>query len=154
MKLNSLQKGKNNKNDEFYTRYEDIEKEVQYYESHFHNKVVLCNCDNPTKSHFFRYFASNFDVLHLKRLLATFYTAEGKSYFVEVNHQLDLKQDEVIDLSKLKVIQLKGNGDFRNEENIQLLKSSDIVVTNPPFSLFREYVGQLIEHQKKISDHW
>lgn len=150
MKLNSLQKAKNNKNDEFYTRYEDIEKEVQCYVPHFRNKVVLCNCDNPTKSHFFRYFVSNFDVLHLKKLLATFYTEEGSSYFVEVGQQLDLRQDEVIDLSKLKVIPLKGNGDFLNEENIQLLKSSDIVVTNPPFSLFREYVGQLIEHQKQF----
>lgn len=133
---NLLQKAKKSKNDEFYTQFSDIEKELQYYKSHFENKIVYCNCDNPHTSNFFKYFVSNFKELRLKKVIAACYAEEG--FFAEYIGE------------KIAVSHFKGDGDFRSAESITLLKQSDIVVTNPPFSLFREYVAQLVEYQKQF----
>jgi hypothetical protein len=128
------------KKDEFYTQHSDIEKELPHYRQHFNGKVVFCNCDDPTESHFWRYFASKFKEWGLKKLIATHFEAEKPSY------KLEMLQGE----SDTVKTQLKQNGDFRSPECIEILKESDIVVTNPPFSLFREYVAQLEEYQKKF----
>ena len=133
---NLLQKAKKSKNDEFYTQFSDIEKELQYYKSHFENKIVYCNCDNPHTSNFFKYFVSNFKELRLKKVIAACYAEKG--FFAEYIGE------------KIAVSHFKGDGDFRSPESIALLKQSDIVVTNPPFSLFREYVAQLVEYQKQF----
>lgn len=130
-----------NKNDEFYTMYEDIEKELTHYKDYFKDKVVYCNCDDYRYSNFVKYFVYNFKSLGLKKLVSTHYS-EDKAYKLEVFYNKD-KIDK-------KITQLKGNGDFRSEECISLLKEADIVVTNPPFSLFREYIKQLIEYGKKF----
>ncbi|KUK98867.1 MAG: ecoRIM [Parcubacteria bacterium 32_520] len=132
------------KKDEFYTQLVDIEKELKYYKKQFYGKVVYCNCDDPFESNFFKYFAANFNSLGLKKLITTSY---NKSPIA--GRQLPL-----FEMEGLKPIKpsapLKDNGDFRSEECIKLLKEADIVVTNPPFSLFREYVTQLVEHKKKF----
>jgi modification methylase ecoRI len=133
---NLLQKAKKSKNDEFYTQFSDIEKELQYYKSHFENKIVYCNCDDPYTSNFFKYFVSNFEELRLKKVIAACYAEKG--FFAEYIGE------------KIAVSHFKGDGDFRSPESIALLKQSDIVVTNPPFSLFREYVAQLVEYQKQF----
>ncbi|EKY17733.1 adenine-specific methyltransferase EcoRI family protein [Capnocytophaga sp. oral taxon 326] len=133
---NLLQKAKKSKNDEFYTQFSDIEKELQYYKSHFENKIVYCNCDDPHTSNFFKYFVSNFKELRLKKVIAACYAEKG--FFAEYVGE------------KIAVSYFKGDGDFRSAESIALLKQSDIVVTNPPFSLFREYVAQLVEYQKQF----
>ena len=133
---NLLQKAKKSKNDEFYTQFSDIEKELQYYKSHFENKIVYCNCDDPHTSNFFKYFVSNFKELRLKKVIAACYAEKG--FFAEYIGE------------KIAVSHFKGDGDFRSPESIALLKQSDIVVTNPPFSLFREYVAQLVEYQKQF----
>lgn len=133
---NLLQKAKKSKNDEFYTQLSDIEKELQYYKSHFENKIVYCNCDDPHTSNFFKYFVSNFKELRLKKVIAACYAENG--FFAEYAGE------------KIAVSYLKGDGDFRSDESIALLKQSDIVVTNPPFSLFREYVAQLVAYQKQF----
>lgn len=143
------------KNDEFYTRIEDVEAELYHYRDHFRNKTVYLNCDDPRWSAFWRYFALNFQHLGLKRLLATHYTgvvAPGQpSFMLEILRG----RDEDPETGRIGVdsgvqTPLQGDGDFRSEECIELLKQSDIVVTNPPFSLFREYVAQLVEHGKKF----
>jgi len=172
------------KKDEFYTQLIDIEKELKHYKKQFEGKVVYCNCDDPFESNFFKYFATNFNALGLKRLIATSYkpspiantqlglfggvknptTTKGRpkataNKFI-INEVHDLDGDGAFDLRDI-AIQLKanknnewapidGDGDFRSEESIELLKQADIVVTNPPFSLFRDYVAQLIEHNKKF----
>jgi len=184
----NLSKAKKTKNDEFYTQYFDIQKEIQAYLEYnpdvFRDEVVYCNCDDPFESNFFRYFTLNFNKLGLKQLITTSYKPSPVA-----NTQLQLFGDdktlikvksrpkitankfiinEVGDINKdgefnlkdvanqLKVNKynewapLKGNGDFRSNEAIELLKQADIVVTNPPFSLFREYVAQLVEHEKKF----
>lgn len=133
---NLLQKAKKSKNDEFYTQFSDIEKELQYYRSHFENKIVYCNCDDPHTSNFFKYFVSNFKELRLKKVIAACYAEKG--FFAEYIGE------------KIAVSHFKGDGDFRSAESITLLKQSDIVVTNPPFSLFREYVAQLVAYQKQF----
>ena len=133
---NLLQKAKKSKNDEFYTQLSDIEKELQYYKSHFENKIVYCNCDDPYTSNFFKYFVSNFKELRLKKVIAACYAEKG--FFAEYTGE------------KIAVSYFKGDGDFRSAESIALLKQSDIVVTNPPFSLFREYVAQLVAYQKQF----
>lgn len=138
----NLSKARKEKNDEFYTQLSDIENELKYYELHFKDKVVYCNCDNPEYSNFWKYFSLNFEKLKLKRLISTYYSAEKPSYMLE------MWRDESGVHSSIKT--LKQNGDFRSPESIELLKQSDIVVTNPPFSLFREYVGQLMEYNKKF----
>lgn len=139
---------KKNKKDEFYTQLTDIEKELNHYKEHFKNKVVFCNCDDPKESNFFKYFALNFKYLQLKKLVATHYNEGGKSYKLEIVE--DINKDGRINLDDAITTPLKGNGDFRSEECIKILEESDIVVTNPPFSLFREYIAQLIEYNKKF----
>lgn len=155
----NLSKAKSTKNDEFYTQLVDIENELKHYKHHFRDKVVLCNCDDPFASNFFKYFAMNFNFLGLKKLIATHYAKGETSYKIELTELGDVNEDGAIDLQDVEQIlynnqdirtQLTGDGDFRSEECIELLKESDIVVTNPPFSLFREYVAQLIEYDKKF----
>ena len=151
----NLHKAKIGKKDEFYTQLTDIEKEVKHYKEHFVGKTIYCNCDDPEWSNFFRYFALKFEDLKIKKLIAThfFYSdmsVEGETYKLEICKGLDLNADGKIDFSDIVKTKLKGNGDFRSSECIELLKEADIVVTNPPFSLFREYVAQLVEYDKKI----
>jgi len=174
----TLHAAKTGKNDEFYTQLEDIEKELKHYKPHFQDKVVLCNCDDPYESNFFKYFALNFNKLGIKKLIATCYNgspiagdelpllfeveeSEPKkiAYKVEITEVLDYNNDGAVNLADVQyLIQndknvlslLKGNGDFRSQECIELLKEADIVVTNPPFSLFREYIGQLFKYEKKF----
>jgi hypothetical protein len=146
------------KKDEFYTQLADIEKEAKHYRQHFEGKTVLCNCDDPRVSQFFHYFAYNFSKLRLRRLITTCYKSIRSDIFSQEDSEraicLDYNGDKngnrVPDLNEVGVTSLEGDGDFRSDECIELLKQSDIVVTNPPFSLFREYIGQLIEHQKQF----
>lgn len=165
------------KKDEFYTQLCDIERELQHYQNHFKGKSVLCNCDDPYESNFFKYFALRFNQLGLKKLLCTCYNGspvqgnelllhfEGfdnepkkQAYKVEITEVKDLNGDGAVDLSDVRyllqndknVLSLLETGDFRSRECIELLKEADVVVTNPPFSLFREYFGQLIQYDKKF----
>jgi len=183
--LNSnLHKANKAKKDEFYTQLIDIEKELKHYKDQFRNKVIYCNCDDPFESNFFKYFASNFNALGLKQLIATSYkpspiantqlglfggdktlaTAKGRpkttaNKFI-INEVKDIDGDGAFDLRDIAELlkanknnewsPLEGDGDFRSEESIELLKKADIVVTNPPFSLFREYVAQLVEYKKSF----
>ena len=140
------------KNDEFYTREEDIENELRWYRPFFKNKVVYCNCDDPTKSMFFQYFKKNFNRLELKQLITTCYQDSEKGICLiydgsKDSENLPLDEEIIKNCSR----SLEGDGDFRSEECIELLKEADIVVTNPPFSLFREYLLQLLlEFEKKF----
>jgi len=135
----NLQAAKNSKNDEFYTQLTDIEKELGHYKDHFKGKVVFCNCDDPTTSNFWRYFELNFEYLGLKKLIATHYDPINPSYKLEM-----AGKDNIVKTP------LCLFGDFRDPECAEILQEADIVVTNPPFSLFREYVAQLIEYDKKF----
>lgn len=173
----TLKKAITDKNDEFYTQLSDIEKELKHYKNQFKNKIVYCNADDPFESDFFKYFASNFNLLGLKKLIATSYAGSpivGKQLSfldiegvknekrkepmkIEINEVKDFNKDGAIDLAdvehllrhnKNSVTALKGSGDFRSHECVEILKEADIIVTNPPFSLFREYVSQLEEHNK------
>ena len=183
----NLQDSSRNKQDEFYTNLQLIEDELKHYRSHFKGKRVLCNCDDPYESNFFKYFAMNFNALGLKSLTATCYAASpfaqmeldlfgdgcsctekqshggkrtGKqSYKIVITEVRDENGDGRIDLADVEwliknrknvLTKLKGNGDFRSKECVALLEKADVVVTNPPFSLFREYVAQLVEHQKQF----
>ncbi|MBR1800031.1 MAG: adenine-specific methyltransferase EcoRI family protein [Bacteroidaceae bacterium] len=173
----NLNAAKTAKKDEFYTQLTDIERELQHYWPHFRDKVVLCNCDDPYESNFFKYFALRFNQLGLKKLICTCYngspvqgnellldfgdfTDEPKkiAYKVEITEVRDLNGDGAVDLSDVRyllqndknVLGILKTGDFRSTECIELLKQADIVVTNPPFSLFREYIGQLMEYGKKF----
>ena len=140
-----LQKAKNNKKDEFYTQLIDIANELKYYENHFCNKVVFCNCDDPRDSNFFKFFAYNFEKLKLKKLITLSYSKnDDYGYYYEYNGNAE-KEPKLEDLTRIS-----GRGDFRSDESKEFLKQSDIVVTNPPFSLFREYVDQLVEFKKKF----
>lgn len=139
----SLHAAKDAKNDEFYTRLEDINEEMNHYEDKFRDKVVFCNCDDPTWSNFWKYFHMNFEYLGLKKLITTHYEAgEVQTYKIEYTGGNDLDFEDGV------VTPLEQNGDFRSDECVALLDEADIVVTNPPFSLFREYVGLLLEHNK------
>jgi hypothetical protein len=166
------------KNDEFYTQLADVEKELRHYKNQFRGKVVYCNCDDPFESNFFKYFAANFNALGLEKLITTSFIKSpiaggqlplfeveglkpsGKEPFkIEIEEVPDSDGDGAINLDDVKYLlrhnkntatPLRGNGDFRSEECVELLKNADIVVTNPPFSLFREYVAQLMEHEKKF----
>lgn len=140
----NLLNAKNTKNDEFYTQLSDIEKELQHYTEHFKGKIVYCNCDNPKFSNFWKYFHLNFEFLGLKKLIATHYNETEPTYKMEYEGGNDN------DISVGVITPLNGNGDFRSQECIGILNQSDIVVTNPPFSLFREYVSQLMEYNKKF----
>lgn len=138
-----------NKKDEFYTKLETIEEELSHYEEHFKGKVVYCNCDDSTKSNFVNYFLDNFEKLELKKLIVSCYKERDFNLFnIHENH----KKAHFFEFSKNKISKssLKGDGDFRSDESIELLKQADIVVTNPPFSLFKEFVAQMIEYEKKF----
>lgn len=143
-KNDNLHKAKDAKNDEFYTRIEDVAEELRHYKKHFAGKVVLCNCDDPTWSAFWRYFHLNFAELGLKKLISTHYDRTEPTYKMEYEGGDDNNVEVGVKTP------LEGNGDFRNKECLDLLDESDIVVTNPPFSLFREYVGTLMERGKKF----
>ena len=154
-KNKSLRKANRDKNDEFYTQLQDIEKELRYYKEHFKNKVVYCNCDDPRISNFFKYFYLNFEHLGLKKLITTCYKNQEIDLFsMNDNEQAVWIEYEgngnIKNFDNIKVNNLKGDGDFRSDECIELLKQADIVVTNPPFSLFREYVAQLMEYKKNF----
>lgn len=136
----NLHQAKSAKNDEFYTQLTDIEKELQHYTKHFRGKVVFCNCDDPRESNFWKFFSLNFERLGLKKLIGTHYVREGSSYKYEITRQEQSPSPTP----------LLENGDFRSPECVALLQEADIVVTNPPFSLFREYVAQLVEYGKRF----
>lgn len=141
----SLHAAKDAKNDEFYTRLEDINEEMNHYEDKFRGRVVFCNCDDPKWSNFWKYFHLNFEYLGLKKLITTHYeSGEVQSYKIEYTGG----NDE--DFEEGTITPLEQNGDFRSDECIALLDEADIVVTNPPFSLFREYVNVLVEHKKQF----
>ena len=174
----NLHSARTAKRDEFYTQLVDIEKELKHYKNQFRGKVVYCNCDDPFESNFFKYFAANFNALRLKKLITTSYVKSpivggqlplfeveglkpsGKEPFkIEIKEVPDTNKNGAIGLDDVEYLlkhdkniatPLKGNGDFRSEECIKLLKEADVVVTNPPFSLFREYVAQLMEYKKKF----
>ncbi len=144
------------KRDEFYTQLSDIEEELRHYKEHFRGKTVLCNCDDPRVSNFFHYFAYQFEALGLKRLITTCYKNQDVDLFsqntsekaVYLVYDGDKNGNRIPDPEEIGIHTLKGDGDFRSKECIELLKQADIVVTNPPFSLFREYVAQLMAHGK------
>jgi hypothetical protein len=172
----SLHDASKAKKDEFYTQLDDIANELKHYKEHFRGKTIFCNCDDPYESNFFKYFAMNFNAFGLKKLIATCYdgspiagdelpfvfeiTNEGDkkvAYKVEITEMTDINGDGATDLQDVKEllrknppILLKQHGDFRSAECIALLKEADIVVTNPPFSLFREYLAQLIKYEKEF----
>lgn len=179
MAKRNLDAAKTAKKDEFYTQLTDIERELQHYWSHFRDKVVLCNCDDPYESNFFKYFALRFNQLGLKKLICTCYNGspvqgnelllrfepwddeadvKKKAYKVEITEVKDMNGDGAVDLSDVRillqndknVLSTLQTGDFRDPECIELLKEADIVVTNPPFSLFREYIAQLMDYEKKF----
>ena len=143
-KNNNLHKAKTAKNDEFYTQLTDIEKELKHYKAHFKGKTIFCNCDDPKQSHFWKYFHLNFNHFGLKKLIATHFHETEPTYKIEYTGEDDNNCDIGV------VTNLEANGDFRSPECIELLKEADIVVTNPPFSLFRPYIAQLIDYDKKF----
>jgi hypothetical protein len=154
----NLKEAKKAKKDEFYTQLSDIEKELRHYEEQFRGKVVLCNCDDPRVSNFFKYFALKFEVLGLKKLIVTCYKSQDVDLFSRYDSEKAVYQEYTgyregenrPNFEDIDVKNFKGDGDFRSAECIELLKQADIVVTNPPFSLFREFVSQLIEYDKKF----
>lgn len=171
----NLHQAKINKNDEFYTMYKDIEKELMYYDEEIKNKdlTVFCNCDNPFESNFFKYFTLNFHRLGLKRLIGMSYCGsfihhkhisdklnidtKNHGYVVDINRYdkvndftWDIAVQQILNFSENKIIELKGDGSFQSDESIEYLKQADLVVTNPPFSEFREFMAQLVEYNKKI----
>lgn len=154
----NLHKAKTNKEDEFYTQLSDIEKELKYYKKHFKGKIIYCNCDDPRVSNFFHYFSYNFEKLGLKKLITTCYKNQNIDLFsqneseqaIYLEYNGDKNGNHAPDLTEIGINHLEGDGDFRSSESIELLKQADIVVTNPPFSLFREYVSQLIKYDKKF----
>ncbi len=157
-KNSNFQSAKTSKQDEFYTQLSDIEKELKHYKKHFKGKVVYCNCDDPRVSNFFHYFSYNFEKLGLKKLITTCYKNQNLDLFsqnesekaIYLEYYGDKNNNNLPDIEEIGIKELKGDGDFRSAESIELLKEADIVVTNPPFSLFREYVAQLIEYNKSF----
>jgi len=145
---NNLNKANKNKKDEFYTQLSDVEKELGHYREHFKGKVVFLNCDDPKESNFWRYFSLNFQYLGLKKLISTHFGNGKPAYKLEIIR--DINNDGKINNLDTIETPLKQNGDFRSPECIEILKGADIVVTNPPFSLLREYVAQLMEYNKKF----
>lgn len=178
MARKDLAQAKDAKKDEFYTQLSDIEKELVHYREYFRDKVVFCNCDDPYESNFFKYFALNFNALGLKKLIATCYDGspiaqqelplfpeaetepKRKAYKVEISEVPDLDGNGTADLTDVQLLlkssdnnvkaELKGNGSFDSPESIELLKEADIVVTNPPFSLFREFLALLDKYNKQF----
>lgn len=174
---NNLHMSRTGKTDEFYTQLSLIENELKHYREHFKGKVVFCNCDDPYESNFFKYFALNFNQLELKKLITTCYSGspiagkeiclfeeQGKAYKItgkkaykvvmselnDVNGDGRKDLEDVQEIIKHRIRYLKGDGDFRLPESVELLKEADIVVSNPPFSLFRDYIAQLMEFDKKF----
>ncbi|MBI9079926.1 MAG: adenine-specific methyltransferase EcoRI family protein [Pseudodesulfovibrio sp.] len=153
-----FQKAKRAKKDEFYTSLNDIELELKHYTSHFVGKVVYCNCDDPRASNFFKYFFTNFEKLGLKKIITTCYRSQDATHFglddsdqaVYLEYSGDIDGDNSPDVEEIGIKPLNGDGDFRSAESVDLLQQADIVVTNPPFSLFREYVAQLVKYEKKF----
>lgn len=154
----TLRKANKEKNDEFYTQLTDIENELRHYKNHFKGKVIYCNCDDPRVSNFFHYFSYRFEQLGIKKLIATCYKNQNADLFsqndsdkaIYLEYTGDKNGNRIPDPEEIGIIVLEGDGDFRSQESIELLKQADIVVTNPPFSLFREYIAQLIEYDKKF----
>lgn len=154
----NLNQAKSAKKDEFYTQLADIENELRHYKAHFKGKTVLCNCDDPRVSNFFHYFSHNFEQLGLKKLITTCYKSQNRDLFSQNDSERaiwleyfgDRNGNRVPDPEEIGIHYFKGDGDFRSSECIELLKDADIVVTNPPFSLFREYVAQLMKYEKKF----
>lgn len=154
----NLNQAKSAKKDEFYTQLADIENELRHYKAHFKGKTVLCNCDDPRVSNFFHYFSHNFEQLGLKKLITTCYKSQNRDLFSQNDSEQaiwleyfgDRNNNRVPDPEEIGIHYFKGDGDFRSPECIELLKEADIVVTNPPFSLFREYVAQLMKYEKKF----
>ena len=170
----NLHKAKKDKKDEFYTQMPDIANELKHYKKHFQGKVVFCNCDDPYESNFFKFFALNFNAWGLKKLICTCYDqsliageelplfddepkSKRRAYKIELTQVTDMNGDGATDLLDVQEILrrnkpeiLKQDGDYRSKECIEILKESDIIVTNPPFSLFREYIGQLIKYKKQF----
>ncbi len=152
----SLVDARANPKDEFYTQLSDIERELRHYKNHFKNKVVYCNCDDPRVSNFFHYFSYNFEKLELKKLIASCYKNQNMDLFsqndaeqaIYLEYYGDKNNNNVPDLEEIGKKYFKGDGDFRSKESIELLKQADILATNPPFSLFRDYVKQLIKYDK------
>lgn len=158
-KNQKLNKAKEEKNDEFYTQISDIETELRHYKEYFKGKVVLCNCDDPRVSNFFKYFALNFETFGLKRLIATCYKNNDIDLFsqnklidkaVYMIYEGDKNGNKKVDLDEIQVKELNGDGDFRSQECIELLKQADIVCTNPPFSQFIDYINQLVLYKKEF----
>ena len=159
MNLNkSLSEARRNPKDEFYTQLADIENELKHYKEHFKGKTVYCNADDPRVSNFFHYFSYNFEHLGLKKLITTCYKNQEMDLFsmydresaIALIYEGEKNNGRVPTIENIGVIKLEGDGDFRSPEALEFLKEADIVVTNPPFSLFREYVGQLIEYDKEF----
>ena len=154
----SLHAANKAKQDEFYTQLSDIENELKHYKEHFKGKTVLCNCDDPRVSNFFHYFSYNFEQLGLKKLITTCYKNQNRDLFSQNDSERaiwleylgDKNGNRIPDPNEIGINYLNGDGDFRSPECVELLKQADIVVTNPPFSLFREYVAQLIKYEKKF----
>lgn len=153
----SLHTAKRNKKDEFYTQIADIEREMRHYRKHFKGKVVYCNCDDPFVSAFFEYFAKNFEFFGLKKLITTCYKSQSVDLFSQNDAEKAIKLEykggaanSLPTANDIGVIHLDGDGDFRSNECIEILKEADVVVTNPPFSLFNEYVAQLANYDKKF----
>lgn len=154
----NLHSAKSGKKDEFYTQLSDIEKELRNYKQHFKNKVVFCNCDDPRLSNFFHYFSFNFEKLGLKKLITTCYKSQHSDLFssndseqaIYLEYTGDRNGDNIPNPEEIGIVNLKGDGDFRSKECVELLKGADIIVTNPPFSLFREFVSLLVENDKKF----
>jgi hypothetical protein len=154
----NLHSAKSGKNDEFYTQLVDIENELRHYKDHFKGKVVLCNCDDPRMSNFFKYFSLNFESLGLKKLIATCFKSQDRDLFSTFDSEKAIYQiyngavndERTPNLENIGVFDFEGDGDFRSAECVELLKEADIVVTNPPFSLFREFVAQLVENNKQF----
>lgn len=144
----NLRKATVAKKDEFYTQLSDIEKELGHYVNYFKNKIIFCNCDDPEESNFWRYFALNFEHLGLKKLVSTHFEKEKPSYKLEIVK--DMNGDGKINKLDTIKTKLKENGDFRSTECVEILKEADIIITNPPFSLFRDYVAQLVKYNKKF----
>ncbi len=143
-----LNQAAKNKKDEFYTQLTDIEKELKYYKQHFKGKTIFCNCDDPETSNFWKYFELQFVELGLKKLISTHYETQIPSYKLELMYDID--GDGKITNKDIIKTPLRQNGDFRSPECIEILKEADIIITNPPFSLFREYIAQLFEYNKKF----
>lgn len=157
-KNTSFHRASKAKEDEFYTQITDIENELKHYKEHFKNKTIYCNCDDPFVSNFFRYFSYNFEHLGLKKLIATCYKSQATDLFSQNNSEKaifltydgDKDGNGIPNINEINVTLLNSDGDFRSDECVELLKQADIVITNPPFSLFREYIAQLIEYNKNF----